>query len=503
MAESEGTIPKDNEWEDSENSFRKLESAAFSVQGKEQCRLHSRIPKHVTDRPQMLVFSEEESWELAKEFAKRFSQGFCSGVGIFSGVRIVTALLRNPFRKSIPVIWKDIMSRDCVAVAGFLGLYPSVYHLLLKLLIRIRGCKDGWNYGIAGGVGGLSVALLDSSRRQTLAFFTLSRALGAGISTLVTRDYLRSIPFFEVWVFSACVSLIVYCTALAPQYLNRGYYMSILKWSRDYTDSNLTLTFREPGSRFLTCSEVGLHEGSCTAHRLKDLLLSLPGFAKLYLPIHLTPVLIFKRAMLMKRPLFVLYSLAKNLALSTLFLGLMVSLAKMVICLLRNAMHRPPPLAGFIPALAGAVCGLALLLERFSRRKELTLFVIPHVLNILYVAGQSSSLLKPFLGLSHGFTLVFALSMSSIMHAYEREPQSLTLLINGIIRFFFGPRREESKKSTTQKTKLTNQSGHSYSKSDEGDSNTTVTESPGTFDINRKSHVNSSIRFEDIIKILH
>ncbi|GFN84621.1 mitochondrial import inner membrane translocase subunit tim17/tim22/tim23 family protein isoform 2 [Plakobranchus ocellatus] len=390
------------------------------------------------------MISSEELWHLLEDFVKRFLRGFFNGVGLYAGVRVVTSLLRNPFRESIPVIWQDVMSRDCAAVAGFLGLYPSVYHLLVQLLTRLRNCTDGWNYGLAGGLGGLSVALLDVSRRQTLAFFTLSRALGAAVSTLVTRGHLRNIPYFEVGVFSACVSLIVYCTAMAPQYLNRGYYRSIIKWSRDYTDAKMTRAFRESGPRFLTCAEIGLHEGSCTIHRLKDLLHSLSGFAKLYLPIHVAPILVFKRSLLLKRPIFVLGSLAKNLALSTSFLGLMVFLAKLVICLLRNAEHRPPPLPGYIPALAGAVCGLALLLERFSRRKELALFVIPHVFNILYVAAGNSQLLRPVLQLPHGFTLVFALSMTSVMHAYEREPESLTLLINGILRFFFGTRSSSS-----------------------------------------------------------
>ncbi|GFS17400.1 hypothetical protein ElyMa_001496500 [Elysia marginata] len=516
MAEANGSIVENaaDQGDTQNGGTEKLEAAVFptpipkgddstgSYPGK-----HEGCKAHNDSQP----LTERECYELARDFVKRFSKGFLSGVGMYAGVRIVTALLRNPFRKSIPVIWRDVMSRDCAAVAGFLGLYPSVYHLLVDLLIRVRGCKDGWNYGIAGGVGGLSIAVLDTSRRQTLAFFTLSRAMGAGISTLVTRGYLRNIPYFEVGVFSACVSLIVYCTALAPHLLNRGYYRSILKWSRDYTDARLTRLFREPGPRFLTCAEVGLHEGSCTAHRLKDLLLSLSGFAKLYLPIHLTPVLIFKRGLLLKRPLFVLTSLVKNLALSTAFLGLMVTLAKLTICLLRNAFHRPPPLPGFVPAVAGAVCGLALLLERFNRRKELTLFVIPHFLNILYVAGQDSAGVQPLLGLPHGFTLTFALSMSSVMHAYEREPQSLTLLINGILKFFFGPSSRSmeasssSKDSPSHKSKLDSRDDGkdpNPGRDTCGTSTSSAATSRGS-DSNKRTFLSPRIRFEDMIKILH
>ena len=45
------------------------------------------------------AFNEQECWELATESVMRLSKGFFSGVGLYAGVRIVTALLKNPFRK--------------------------------------------------------------------------------------------------------------------------------------------------------------------------------------------------------------------------------------------------------------------------------------------------------------------------------------------------------------------------------------------------------------------
>ena len=99
------------------------------------------------------------------------------------------------------------------------------------------------------------------------------------------------------------------------------------------------------------------------------------------------------------------------------------------------------------------------MINRYSRRKELTLFVVPHILNMLYVAAQRSNTLKPFLGIPHGFTLLFALSMTSVMHAYEREPQSLTMLINGILRFFFGT-SSCSSDSDTKTKESKQQDGH-------------------------------------------
>ncbi|XP_012935165.1 uncharacterized protein LOC101854933 [Aplysia californica] len=390
--------------------------------------------------------------KLLRDFLRRFMRGGSFGVGLYAGVRLVSALLRNPFRQTLPDVWRAVVSTDCARVASFFGLYPSIYHMMVDVLRAVRTQKDGWTYGISGAVAGLSIAILDESRRKTVTFFTVARALGALVSTLVARGHLGTLPFLEVWVFCACVSVIVYCTALKPQYLTPGYYRSIVKWSRDYSDEKLEKLFRVQGDRFLTCEEAGLHEGPCVRQRFEDCLRSLPGFAKLYLPIHLTPVLLFKRKVLKERPWYVLRSLAKNMVISTAFLGVMCSLAKLTICVLRDLAHLPPPLPSYIPAVAGAVCGLALILERFSRRKELSLFVLPHTFNILYIALKRSRFASS-LKVPHGFTLAFALSMSSIMHAFEREPDSLTILIQGILRFFVGCSSNTTKATMTTSRK--------------------------------------------------
>ena len=145
------------------------------------------------------------------------------------------------------------------------------------------------------------MALEAPSRRKTLAFFAAARALGAGATTLVARDLSPSIPHAETVAFCTCCAVLLSCVSLYPELLPPGYYHSVVKWSRDYTDPILTRLFRTPGERFLTCQEGGLHEGTCTSHALEDLLRSLPAFAKLYFPIHLAPVLLVKRHLLKNR----------------------------------------------------------------------------------------------------------------------------------------------------------------------------------------------------------
>ena len=87
---------------------------------------------------------------------------------------------------------------------------------------------------------------------------------------------------------------------------------------------------------------------------------------------------------------------------------------------------------------AGAVCGLSVLFERASRRKELTLFLIPHSLYALYLWGLEKKVVK-HIPLSS--VVLFSVSMMSVMHAYEREPESLSLLLNGVLRYFVGERK--------------------------------------------------------------
>ena len=161
--------------------------------------------------------------------------------------------------------------------------------------------QDGWNNTIAGGLAGLAILVEEPTRRRVFCLFAIARAFGALVSTLIARGKLKEIPHSDTMLFCVCCALLVYCTALNPQLLFTGYYYSILKWSRDYTDAKLNTLFRQQGPKFLTCQEVGLHKDDCTRHALKDFVQSFPVFAKLYLPIHVTPILVFRRKLIIER----------------------------------------------------------------------------------------------------------------------------------------------------------------------------------------------------------
>ncbi|WAR08281.1 hypothetical protein MAR_018239 [Mya arenaria] len=366
--------------------------------------------------------------ERVQHFVKRFAKGFGSGVAVYSGIKVVTALMRNPFREGLPKIRADVLAKDGLKFATFMGLFPSIYDLAVELLEQYRGKRDDWNSALAGGIAGLAMVVEDRTRRRIYCLFAIARAIGAMISTLVKRGLLPSVPYSETALFCSCTSFLVYCTALQPQYLFTGYYKSVLKWSRDYTDEKLKKLFREHGDTFLTCADVGLHDQNCTIHAAIDFAQSIPPFAKL--------------------PKQVLKTVVKNTFWSTAFLATMVMVAKYAICLLRNLQHRPPPLRPWIPAAAGILAGLGVLFEGTHRRRELSLFLIPHTLYAVYLWAKEAKIVRH---IPNSSILLFALALVPIMHAYEREPESLNLLLHSALKFFVGKRMStvERKKRRT------------------------------------------------------
>lgn len=149
------------------------------------------------------------------------------------------------------------------------------------------------------------------------------------------------------------------------------------------------------------------------------------------------------------RPKKVIKSLLRNIAESTAFISTMVFLAKYTVCILRNLDGRPPPLPAYIAILSGFSTGLATLLERKNRRKELCLFTIPHTLYALYLWGRQSGVI---MDIPHGSVVLFSICMASIMYAFEEEPESISMLLNGLLKYFVGTEKISGKHKEKQDT---------------------------------------------------
>ncbi|KAI8506896.1 hypothetical protein Bbelb_153350 [Branchiostoma belcheri] len=378
-------------------------------------------------------FFETEEGRTVLVALERFVRGSATGLALYGGGTVAMSVLNGKLFSSPGHVFREALSVDTLRFSAFLGAFPAVYKLAHDTLRRARPGKDGSNSTIAGAIAGLTMFIESGKRRRTIALFLLARAANAFFSTLVRRGHVPRVRHCDTAVFCLCTGFIVYAAALDPELLPVGYYRSILRWSRGWTDKGLAHTLRRTGTEFVPC-DLHMHPGSCHAYTLKDTLRSWPSFFKMYLPINLVPVLLFKYKQLLSRPTDTLTSLFIHTVWSGTFLTFLVQIAKYVICVLRHRAHKPPPVDGYIPFTAGVLCALSVLFERASRRRELSMYVIPHFLNGMFLLAQRHHVKTvPF-----GSILVFMASTMTLMHAYERERDSLSNLVKGILKYLVG-----------------------------------------------------------------
>lgn len=157
--------------------------------------------------------------------------------------------------------------------------------------------------------------------------------------------------------------------------------------------------------------------------------------AKLYLPIHIFPLIFYKRGeirkrfsdfstFLIKRPLSTLRRAVYNFMKSASFVGLMAGIMIYIICKSKNIRRKTD--WKFI-LITGFVSSLSLLLEshgRFwinihRRRHEIFLFGLPRGLDILgSVIKRKNGISIPYID-----ALIFALVMAILHFYYQNEVQ--------------------------------------------------------------------------------
>ncbi|XP_078571983.1 transmembrane protein 135-like [Branchiostoma floridae x Branchiostoma japonicum] len=245
-------------------------------------------------------FFETEEGRTILVALERFVRGSATGLALYGGGTIALSVVNGKLFRSPGQVVREALSVDTLRFSAFLGAFPDVYKLAHDTLRRVRPGKDGSNSTMAGAIAGLTMFIESGKRRRTIALFLLARAAGAFMSTWVKRGRLPRVRHLDTLVFCLCTGFIVYAAALDPELLPDGYYRSILRWSRGWTDKGLAETLRREGTAFVPC-DVHMHPGSCHVYTLKDTLRSWPSFFKMYLPINLVPVLLFKYKELISR----------------------------------------------------------------------------------------------------------------------------------------------------------------------------------------------------------
>jgi len=83
----------------------------------------------------------------------------------------------------------------------------------------------------------------------------------------------------------------------------------------------------------------------------------------------------------------------------------------------------------------GAISSLSILIEKKSRRSELALYALPRGLDSLYTLLCERKWLA---SVPNGDVMLFCLSMSGIMYYYEKEPDTMSPFLKGILKQVIG-----------------------------------------------------------------
>ena len=314
------------------------------------------------------------------EFALGLGRGFALGFGAKSSLALAFSVLRNP--KNISKIVRSVFSADALHFGIFCGMYAGSYRGLYCWLTKLRGVARRDSSFIAGAISGLAILFDTKSRRLSVALFLLVRALDAAVKRLVRGGILPYWKHFVSLMFGVFNMPIMYSFLFKPHLIGEGYYRWILGMGAmdhkglqyclrdvrdEYYSSGKLLPFRQ-------CQE-GYHIGeTCVRHGTLDWFKGIGRAAKIYIPVHLVPLILFNSRRLAKDPVGQAVRLGKAVAMSSAFLSTYVFCVKMTQCTLRNANKFDH---GWHALLGGLTTGLATYFERPGRVSELMLFCAP------------------------------------------------------------------------------------------------------------------------------
>ena len=222
----------------------------------------------------------------------------------------------------------------------------------------------------------------DPIRRKQIALYCLVRALSDLVRLAVHYKKLPLIPHTDVGIFTLSQIFIMHGLVHASNALDKKYY----KWIKNM--GNLTeeqcqysfrsrinpkLQYRLPSEEWHQCHPFFHKDPSCLRHNAIDWVYGLSRAARIYLPVHFLPTILFEPKRIFQEPLLWLKKKGWNVMVSSIFLTTYQFNMKYTICKLRNWCKDDLWWHG--PA-GGFMTGIALFIENERRRPELVEFFI-------------------------------------------------------------------------------------------------------------------------------
>ncbi|KAL9255240.1 hypothetical protein AKJ16_DCAP02493 [Drosera capensis] len=402
--------------------------------------------------PASLSYPWDANHDKVTRIVSASIKGFSIGAGLKGGLSLFSLLSRLTRRRrrrrsSVDSIRKLSAGRDGEDIV-LLMMETLRYGLFLGTTAR-------WRALVAGGIAGPSMLLTGlNTQHNSLAIYIFMRA-----AVLASRCGIKSERFGDVckpltWahgdIFLMCLAssqilsaYILNQDSLPPSYksfLNKhgGKDMTILQGLKDIT-SGMPFTNLEKIEEYyksngvdvtldpqmkIPCSIVHGNQ-SCGGHFFSFLIEAYKRALPVYLPVYLIPALIVhRRGLLNKQSLdhsgeeCCWHCKIKPVFINILFL-----------CMKCN-----------IPMVAIATfpTGLALAIEKKSRRLEISLYCLSRAIESFFTCMAEVGYLPQFLNIKRADVAVFSLSTAIIMHCYAQERDVFRSKYLNVLDWVFG-----------------------------------------------------------------
>eukprot|EP00658_Telonema_sp_P-2_P038664 TRINITY_DN27696_c0_g1_i2.p1 TRINITY_DN27696_c0_g1~~TRINITY_DN27696_c0_g1_i2.p1 ORF type:complete len:448 (-),score=89.77 TRINITY_DN27696_c0_g1_i2:202-1545(-) len=357
------------------------------------------------------------------------------------------------------------------AVGSFTVLRCLLQLGVTRIAGKLSSCSDQLCTVSAAMIAGTAMALdggeAAQPRRTSFALYTGVRASEFCLNGLTSSGWLPEWGGFDTAMFCASCSRIMYAWFYAPDTLPVHYEKWITLMSE--VDPRLRAGLRAlhlgsaPGYESVgygTRSDI--LASYCNAHgvdpALGDLVSCIPvpsqvvhplspnglhnfcrrwirGFIKallIYTPIHVVPIMVFAPASLLNNPVSVsLVRIGSAVVRSSGFLASFIAIVWGAITTVRAPWFLNDDRV-WGPLIGSSLCGLSLLIEKKSRRKELAMYVLPR-------AVESSMKSWPHLwqGWLKAEPLVFSLSCAGVLFHFEHGQSNIRPSILRLMRWCF------------------------------------------------------------------
>ncbi|CAN8289992.1 unnamed protein product [Cochlearia groenlandica] len=400
-------------------------------------------------------------------------KGFSIGTGIKGGLAIFSIVVRLVRRRSSSSS-RDLTSSEAIFsiketlryglfLGTFAGTFVSVDEAICALAGHQRTAK--WRALFAGLVAGPSMLLTGSNTQHTsLAVYIMMRA-----AVLASRCGIKSKRFGSVckpltWkhgdLFLMCLSssqiLSAYILkqeslpASYKSFLNKqgGKDLSIIQGIKDFASAKPFTNLREIEKYYksvgvdikldpkmkVPCSI--LHgKDSCSKHGITFFLEAYKRALRVYVPVYLIPALIVHRQDLLKKQYSILGKGLLGTARSSLFLSTYCSSAWVWSCLLFRTFETCNiPLV----AIATFPTGIALAIEKKSRRIEISLYCLARAIESFFTCMLDAGYIRLPNSLRRADVVVFSVSTAVIMHCYAQEREVFRSKYLNVLDWVFG-----------------------------------------------------------------